>query len=177
MSDTQTATQTTQPLAVRPATEDDCGAINAIYNFYVHTSPATFDYEPMTADWRANWFAAHLRQDLPVLVAESADEVVGWCSLSAWSPKPAYRSTADESIYIADSHRGRGVGRALVSAILDEARTRELDVVMAVVVACQGASLGLHRSMGFEDSALNLHMGYKLGAWHDIVTLQHHLWR
>ena len=177
MSDTQTAKQTAQPLTVRPARAGDCEAINAIYNFYVHTSPATFDYEPMTAEWRANWFAAHQREGQPVLVAEAGGEVLGWCSLSAWSPKPAYRTTADESIYIADSHRGRGVGRALVSAIVDEAQAREVDVVMAVVVACQTASLGLHRSLGFEDSALNLHMGYKLGAWHDIATLQRHLWR
>ena len=177
MPDRQAARQATKSVTVRTATLDDCAAINAIYNFYVHTSPATFDYEAMTEEWRANWFAAHQRDALPVLVAEAEGEVAGWCSLTAWSPKPAYRSTADESIYIADAQRGRGVGRALVSAIVAEAQAREIDVVMAVVVASQAASLGLHRSLGFEDSALNLHMGYKLGSWHDVVTLQRHLWR
>jgi phosphinothricin acetyltransferase len=165
-----------EPL-VRAATVADCEAINRIYNFYVHTSPATFDLEEMTAAWRQEWFAARMAADLPVLVAEAdGGTVAGWCSLSPWSPKGAYRTTVDESIYIADAFRGRGVGRALLGAILGEARSRNVHVVMAGVVACQEASLGLHRSLGFEQSALNRHMGYKLGAWHDVAYLQRHLW-
>ncbi len=163
--------------SIRPATSADLPAINDIYNFYVATSPATFDLEPTTNEWRANWFAQGARRDLPVLVADAAGGVVGWVCLMPWSPKGAYARTVHESIYIADPFRGQGVGKALLSAVLAEARGLDLHVVMAGVVACQDASLALHRSLGFLESGRYLHMGYKLGAWHDVVWLQRHLWR
>ncbi len=162
---------------MRPATSADVPAINAIYNFYVETSPATFDTEPTSDAFRLDWFEQRRAKGLPVLVADASGEIAGWCALSDWSPKRAYDTTKDESIYIADGFRGQGAGRALLAAILDEAKSTGVQVVMAGVVACQEPSLALHRSLGFEQSALNLHMGYKLGAWHDVAYLQRHLWR
>lgn len=162
---------------MRPATVDDISPINAIYNFYVETSPATFDTEPTSDRWRLAWFEQRTARGLPVMVADAGGEIAGWCALSDWSPKAAYRTTKDESIYIADGFRGKGVGRALLTAILDKAQGLGVHVVMAGVVACQEPSLALHRSLGFEQSALNLHMGYKLGQWHDVAYLQRHLWR
>ena len=162
---------------MRAATTADLAAINEIYNFYVATSPATFDLEPMTDSWRRDWFEARRSAGYPVLVADAAGEVAGWCCLSAWSPKKAYLKTADESIYIADGWRGQGVGKALVGAILAEARSMDLHVVMAGIVGCQEPSLALHRSMGFEEAGRYAHMGYKLGAWHNLHWYQRHLWR
>ena len=162
---------------VRPATAHDLRAINAIYNFYVETSPATFDTEPTSDRRRLEWFEQRVATSLPVLVADAKGEIAGWCSLSDWNPKAAYATTKDESIYIADGFRGRGVGRLLLGAALDEAQRLGVQVVMAGVVACQEPSLALHRSLGFDQSALNLHMGYKLGQWHDVAYLQRHLWR
>lgn len=164
-------------VSIRPATHADCHAINAIYNFYVRTSPATFDLADVPDERRTAWFEERAALRLPILVAEAGGEVAGWCALSPWSPKAAYDTTRDESIYIADAFRGQGVGRALLTAILDEARDLGVHVVMAGVVRCQEASLALHRSLGFEQSALNRHMGFKLGEWHDVVYLQCHLWR
>ena len=161
---------------IRPAIVDDCPAINAIYNHYVHTSPATFDTEPMTEAWRRGWFDDRVARGLPMLVAVVDRAVAGWCCLSLWSPKGAYETTRDESIYVADGFRGMGVGRALLGAILDEAKRAEVHVVMAGVVACQDASLALHRALGFEQAAYYHHMGYKLGAWHDLIVMQRHLW-
>jgi L-amino acid N-acyltransferase YncA len=161
---------------IRPATVADCPAINAIYNFYVRTSPATFDLSEVPEERRVAWFEARTALGLPVLVAERSGDVAGWCALSPWSPKAAYDTTRDESIYIVDAFRGEGVGRALLTAILEEAQGLGAQVVMAGVVACQEASLGLHRALGFEQSALNRHMGFKLGQWHDVIYLQRHLW-
>ena len=168
------ATDTT--VAIRPATIADCPAINAIYNFYVHTSPATFDLVDVPDDRRLAWFEERSALGLPILVAEAGGQVAGWCALSPWSPKAAYDTTRDESIYIADAFRGEGVGRALLTAILEEARSIGVHVVMAGIVRCQEASIGLHRSLGFEQSALNRHMGFKLGQWHDVIYMQRHLW-
>jgi phosphinothricin acetyltransferase len=160
---------------MRAATEADLPAINEIYNYYVPRSACTFDLEPKSAEWRAGWFRDRVTAGYPVLVAERGDVIAGWACLSPWSPKPAYRTTADESIYIDERFHGQGVGRALVGALLAEAVAREIEVVMAVIVACQSASLGLHRSMGFCDVGMFPHMGFKLGEWHDIVYLQRQL--
>lgn len=164
------------PFTVRAAGAADLPSINAIYNFYVATSPATFDLEPMTETWRRDWFETRRGAGYPVLVADAAGEVAGWCCLSAWSPKRAYARTADESIYIADGWRGRGVGKALLAAILQEARAMDLHVIMAGIVGCQAPSLALHRSLGFVEAGRYAHMGFKLGAWHDVHWYQFHLW-
>lgn len=165
------------PWIIRAATGADLGAVNAIYNFYVETSPATFDLEPVSEASRQEWFETRRAGGYPVLVAADGDEVAGWCSLSPWSPRAAYRKTADESIYVADAWRGRRVGKALLGAILEEARAMDLHVVMAGVVACQEASLALHRSLGFVEAGRYAHMGYKFDAWHDVHWFQRHLWR
>jgi L-amino acid N-acyltransferase YncA len=166
-----------QNATIRLAAESDLRAINAIYNFYVETSPATFDLEPTSEQWRKDWFAARSSSGLPVLVADVDGAVGGWCCLSAWSPKKAYQKTVDESIYIADDFRGRGIGKALLGAILTEARSLDMHVVMAGIVGCQDASLALHRSLGFVEAGRNEHMGFKLVAWHDVHYYQRHLWR
>jgi phosphinothricin acetyltransferase len=161
---------------VRPASEADLPAINAIYNFYVATSPATFDLGPTTDQWRGDWFNSRISGGFPVLVADVEGEVAGWCCLSPWSPKKAYQKTADESIYIGDAFRGQRVGTRLLEAILQEARGMGIHVVMAGIVGCQEPSLALHRSLGFVEAGRYLHMGYKLGDWHDVHWYQRHLW-
>jgi len=163
--------------SIRPARFDDCAAINAIYNQYVWTSPCTFDLEEVADSTREAWFRAREREGLPVLVTEFDGRVAGWAALSPWSPRGAYRTTVEESIYLAPEMRGQGLGRSLLSALLNEARASGKHVVMAGVVACQEQSLALHRKRGFEDSALHRHMGFKLGEWHDVAYLQYHLWR
>lgn len=164
-------------IRVRPATPADLPAINNIYNYWVDRSPATFDLEHMTVEWRDAWYRDRTDGGYPVLVAEAEGQVAGWVCLSKWSPKKAYAKTVDESIYIADAFRGRGVGTLLLGAILDEARRMDMHVVMAGVVACQEASLALHRSLGFVEAGRYEHMGFKLGEWHTLVWLQRHLWR
>jgi len=162
---------------IRPARFEDCAAINAIYNYYVDTSPCTFDLDEMADSTRQAWFRAREADGLPVLVAELDGRVAGWAALSPWSPRGAYRTTVEESIYLAPEMRGQGLGRPLLTALLDAARTLGKDVVMAGVVACQEQSLALHRKLGFEDSALHRHMGFKLGEWHDVAYLQYHVWQ
>jgi phosphinothricin acetyltransferase len=162
---------------IRHARYDDCAAINAIYNHYVRTSPCTFDLDDMADSTREAWFRAREGEGLPVLVIEQDGRVAGWAALSPWSAKGAYRTTVEESIYLAPEMRGQGLGRPLLSVLLEAGRAAGKHVVMAGVVACQEQSLALHRTLGFEDSALNRHMGFKLGEWHDVIYLQYHLWR
>ncbi len=162
---------------IRLARFEDCPAINAIYNHYVRTSPCTFDLDEVPNSTREAWFRAHESEGLPVLVTEQDGRVAGWAALSQWSPRGAYRTTVEESIYLAPDMRGQGLGRALLSALIEAASDAGKHVVMAGVVVCQEQSLALHRRLGFEESALHRHMGFKLGEWHDVAYLQYHLWR
>ncbi|OAI41177.1 hypothetical protein AYO38_04285 [bacterium SCGC AG-212-C10] len=164
------------PITVHAAVPGDCGAINDIYNFYVRTSVCTFDTTETSLEWRERWLTERLDAGFPVLVAVRGGDVLGWSCLSRWSPKGAYRTTADESIYLRDDARGLGIGRLLLGELLGRAPAIGIEVVMAGVVRCQEQSLGLHRAMGFVESGCNRHMGYKLGGWHDVVYLQRHLW-
>src|SRR6185436_9995213 len=99
----------------------DAPAIANIYNEAILTTTATFDTETKSVEERTRWLQTHDERH-PVLVAEVDGKVVGWASLSSWSDRCAYSDTAETSFYVHSMHRGRGVGRRLKEAIIEEAR-------------------------------------------------------
>lgn len=158
---------------IRPATAGDLPAILAIYNEAVLTTTATYDLEPRTIEHRTAWFEEHQRANLPVLVAAGdTGEVIGWSALNRYHDRFGYRFTVENSIYIAAPHRGRGVGRRLLSPLIDAARERGLHVILAGIDAENEASLRLHRSFGFEPAAHFRQVGHKFGRWLDVIYLQ-----
>ncbi|MBI2886529.1 MAG: N-acetyltransferase [Chloroflexi bacterium] len=159
-------------LHVRPATEGDLTAINDIYNFYVRTATATFDLEEVTLAERRDWYAHH-GERYPVLVAEAAGEFVGWCSLSPFRARPGYRYTVEDSVYIRDDWRGRGVGRLLLQGLLAKAERLGYHSVMALIGDSDNqASIALHASLGFQQVGIEREVGYKFGRWLDVVVMQ-----
>src|SRR5687768_6104819 len=108
-------------ITIRDATAADLPRIFAIYNEEIEHGIATFEVEPKRVDRDRGWLTE--RDDLyPVLVAVEGDELIGWASLSQWSPRGAYRRTAEVSEYVDAGHRGHGVGTALLAALLERAR-------------------------------------------------------
>ena len=108
-------------IVVRRAELEDLPAIVSIYNEAILTTTATFDTEPKTVAERTEWFQAHGDRH-PILVAVENGEVVGWSSLTRWSDRKAYDETAETSFYVRAEARGRGIGRQLKQATIDEAR-------------------------------------------------------
>ena len=160
------------PVLLRPATEADLAAINAIYNFYVRTSTATFDLEKVSLEERRQWFQRH-RERYPVLVAEAAGEVVGWCSASPFHLRPGYRQTVEDSVYLQDAWRGRGVGRLLLAALLREVVRLGYHSVMALIGdSANEASVRLHANLGFRQVGIEREVGYKFDRWLDVVLMQ-----
>lgn len=104
---------------VRPAGDADLEAVNAIYNHYVRTSPATFDLEERTLHQRRRWLAEHRTYRHLAYVAEAAGRIEGFATSSAWRPKAAYAGTVETSVYVAPDATGRGVGSALYRCLLD----------------------------------------------------------
>lgn len=158
-------------VVIRRATPADLPAITDIYNEAVTTTTATFDTETKSLDDRATWFATHGERH-PVLVAELDGAVVGWSSLSRWSDRRAYDDTAETTFYVAAAHRGRGIGRQLKSAIIDEARRLGFHTLIARAAEGSDASLHLSESFGFHRVGTLREVGRKFGRLLDVHILQ-----
>lgn len=158
---------------LREATAADLDRINAIYNFYVERSTCTYQEEPTTADERRAWFDGHGPLH-PVIVAESAGQVIGWGALSPFHPRSAYRFTVENSVYVDDAWRGRGVGGLLLDDLMARARAIGHHSIVALIDADQPASLALHARRGFEPVGRLSEVGFKFSRWLDVVYMQ---WR
>lgn len=158
-------------MLIRPATPADAEATAAIYNAEVVGSDVTFDLVPRTLDEQRAWLDARSGA-LEVVVAEIDGEVAGFASLSAYKERAAYRSTVEDSIYIAEAFRGRGVGKALLEEVVGVAGARGFHTVIARIVGGHDASIRLHRSVGFEHVGVEREVGRKFGRWLDVVVMQ-----
>ncbi len=160
-------------MTVRPATEADLPAIHEIYNDAVLKTTATYDYEPRTFDERAAWFGEHQRQGYPVFVVENGQgKVVGFSSLSRYHPRLGYRFTTENSVYIAEDHRGLGFGKLLLPPLIEAARRRRLHAIIAAIDADNEPSIRLHARFGFVEVGRFRQVGYKFDRWLDVVYME-----
>lgn len=156
---------------IRPARAEDNAAIAAIWNLESIGTIATTDTEARTPAAQAAWLAAHT-DDYPALVVEETGEIVGFGALSPYRPKPAYRFTVEDSVYVKDGFRGKGFGAAILAALVDRARARGHHSMVARVTSENAPSLSLHRRLGFQRAGYERQAAFKLDRWLDVVTLQ-----
>src|SRR5262249_5258295 len=136
-------------LIIRAAERRDAESIRAIYNHYVNQSTALFDMVPRTLDEQVQWIDEHSGGH-PALVAELDGLIVGCGSLSAFPRRPAYATTVEDSVYLLERHQARGIGRRLLEELLRLATAHGFHSVIARITGANDASIGLHRSCGFE---------------------------
>lgn len=158
-------------IRVRPAELSDVGAITEIYNEAVRTLTATFDTEEKTVEEQRGWFESH-DERFPVFVAEMDEQVVGWACLSRWSERPAYDITAESTVYVREGFRGRGVGKKLKQAGIDQARRLGFHSLIARVAEGSDASLHLNREFGFRSVGTLREVGRKFDRLLDVHILQ-----
>ena len=158
-------------LSVRLAELGDAETIRSIYNLEVTESTVTFDLVPRTLADQQAWLAAHDGVH-PAVVAELDGEVVGFGSLAPYRSRPAYATTVEDSVYVRRDRRGHGCGTAILSELLRLATLHGFHAVMARIVGGHEASIGLHRSCGFELVGVEREVGRKFGRWLDVVVMQ-----
>jgi len=156
---------------VRLATADDVEGIRAIYNHEVLTGTATFDLRPRSSEEQRAWLldrsGAHA-----VVVATSGSVVLGFGSLSVYRDRPAYRTSVEDSVYVAPDHQGRGVGRAVLEALVEAATERGFHTMLGRITAGNEASVRLHERCGFELVGVEREVGRKFRRWLDVVVVQ-----
>lgn len=159
---------------IRDATPRDLPDIREIYNYYVTNSVVTFDEDTMTLrEWRSKYaYLAKLK--MPFLVAVSPNhQVLGYALVTPWKQKRAYRYTVENSIYLLPAATGKGLGRALLAALIDRSKEAGLKEILAVI-ADKGAepSIALHESFGFREIGRMGRVGFKFDRWLGTVMLQ-----
>ncbi|HLT17351.1 MAG TPA: GNAT family N-acetyltransferase [Acidimicrobiales bacterium] len=158
-------------MLLRPASPDDAEAIRQIYNLEVTTSTVTFDLVPRTLEEQRAWQASRTGA-YAVIVAEVDGEVAGFGSLSKWRDRPAYATTVEDSIYVHRDHQGRGIGRALLTRLVETATAHGFHACMARIVGGHEASIALHRACGFEVVGVEKEVGRKFNRWLDVVLME-----
>lgn len=156
---------------MRLATIEDAEATRTIYNLEVTESTVTFDLVPRTLDEQQSWITARSGAHA-VLVAEDDGEVVGFASLSPFRDRPAYSTSVEDSVYVRRDQRGKGVGKLLLSELVDLARSHGFHAMIARIVGGHDASIALHEALGFVIVGTEREIGRKFGRWLDVVEMQ-----
>lgn len=159
-------------LTIRPAGEADLPAILAIYNAVIATTTAVYSEAPVTLEDRQGWLESKRRRGFPVIVAEADGRVAGFGAFDDFRAWPCYRHTVEHSVHVDAACRGRGVGRALVEALLAEAKARGLHRMIAGIDADNAVSIGLHRALGFTSAGVLTEVGRKFDRWLDLAFMQ-----
>lgn len=162
--------------SIRPATPSDVAEIAAIYSEAVLSGTATFEIEPPSEAEMGRRLADVLDGGHPYLVAEALGTVVGYSYAGPYHRRPAYRSTIEDSVYLSHGARGKGIGQALLAALITESEARGFRQMIAIIGdSGNAASIRLHRSAGFTHVGTFKDVGYKFGRWLDTVLMQRSL--
>ena len=161
-------------VTIRPAKTADIPAITRIYAHAVEHGTASFELTPPDETEMARRMRDLMGKGFPYLVAEIDGVLAGYAYAGPFRSRPAYRLTVENSVYIApDTHR-RGIGRALLTALIEAAQANGFRQMIAVIgdSTKQAASIGLHEALGFRHVGILEHVGFKHGRWLDSVLMQ-----
>ena len=171
-----TAALAKQHFLIRDAVHSDFERIQAIYAHHELHSTATFEEEPPSTELMLSRWQAILQDKLPYLVAVINEEVVGYAYASIYRPRVAYRYTLEDSIYLSGRHTGKGLGSALLSALITRCEQGPWRQMIAVIAGHdKHQSIGLHRSLGFVHAGTQAATGYKFQQWIDVIFMQRSL--
>lgn len=162
-------TKASRTFAIRPATNDDVGAIVGIYNWAVNQTFATIDSEPLSAEEAADWWETHARRSR-LIVATDDSGVIGWARLFPWKQRGI--DVVEDLVYVDPVHHGRGIGRALLTELIQQATGLGYRTIVATVATDNRSGLQLHEKLGFESVGTIRNAANKFDRWMDITLMQ-----
>ncbi len=163
-------------LIVRPSTDADLPAITAIYAHHVLTGTGTFEVDPPSADDMRGRRVDVLSKGLPWLVAVEkegeTEKVIGYAYCNWFKPRPAYRFSAEDSIYLSPEAAGKGIGRTLLAELMAQAQRVGVRKLIAVIGdSANAGSIAVHTSAGFQSVGVLKSCGWKFDKWLDVVLM------
>jgi L-amino acid N-acyltransferase YncA len=159
--------------SIRPSTEADVAAVTAIYGHHVLHGTGTFETAPPTETDMAQRRADVLARGLPYLVIEDGGRVLGFAYCQWFKPRPAYRFSAEDSIYLHPDAAGKGLGKELLAELVRRAEAAGVRKLIAVIGDSGNAgSVGVHRALGFTSVGVLQSCGWKFGRWLDVVLME-----
>ncbi len=160
-------------IKIRSSTDADVEAVTAIYQYHVLHGTGTFEITPPTTDDMANRRQDVLSKNLPYLVLEEDSAVIGFAYCNWFKPRPAYRFSAEDSIYLAPEVAGRGLGKLLLTELMAQAERAGVRKLIAVIGdSANLGSIGVHRACGFVPVGVLSACGWKFDRWLDVVMME-----
>jgi L-amino acid N-acyltransferase len=159
----------TRTFTIRPATHDDLKAIVGLYNWAVNQTFATIDSEALDSEEAAEWWEAHGKRS-KLLVATDEGGLIGWARLLPWDQRGF--EVVEDLVYVDPVHQGRGIGRALLTDLIKEARGLGYRTIVATIATDNRAGLQLHSKLGFEMVGTIRDAAHKFDRWMDITLVQ-----
>lgn len=160
-------------MEIEDAQSTDLPSIQAIYAYHVLAGTGTFEDVPPSLEEMTARLTAKRNAGFAWLVARDASGILGFGYYGPFRDRAAYRYTVEDSVYVRDGVRGQGVGKALVSALLDRARAANFKQMLALIGDSENtASIGVHASLGFQHCGTMRKVGHKFDRWLDVVIMQ-----
>ena len=160
-------------IKIRPSTDADVAAITAIYQHHVLHGTGTFEITPPSPDDMASRRQDVLSKSLPYLVLEESSLVIGFAYCNWFKPRPAYRFSAEDSIYLAPSATGRGLGKLLLTELIAQAERAGIRKLIAVIGdSANLGSIGVHQACEFKPVGVLSACGWKFDRWLDVVLME-----
>ena len=157
---------------IRKANQNDVPQILEIINEVIINTTAIYEYEPWTLQKAEKWFQKRIDSGFPVIVMEKNGEFIGYGTYSSFRERIAYRFTVEHSIYIHQSHRGKGHGHILLQELIQLAKNEKIHSMIGVVDATNTGSIEFHKQHAFDEVGKIKEVGYKFDRWLDVVLLQ-----
>ncbi|MEY3628427.1 MAG: hypothetical protein RLY91_193 [Pseudomonadota bacterium] len=166
---------TNTSVVIRDSLEGDVPVIQDIYSHHVQHGTASFELTPPTLSEMQQRRGDVLARNLPYLVADMNGVVVGYAYATMYRPRPAYRFTVEDSVYVREGLGGHGIGRALLDAVIQRCTALGYRQMLAVIGDSSAASVALHKAAGFVEVGLFRSVGFKFGQWRDTAMLEREL--